>query len=59
MKEQLRDILENLTEYIESHSDNVTNYVSAKDVLDYVDDMWKVFGVDSKESRECNNEVII
>ena len=51
-QEQLRDILENLTEYVESHSDNVTNYVNAKDVLEYIDDMWKVFGVDSKKNRE-------
>ena len=58
IKEQIRDILENLTEYVESHSDNVTNYVNAKDVLEYVDDMWKVFGVDSKKNRECENEVI-
>lgn len=52
IKEQIRDILENLTEYVESHSDNVTNYVNAKDVLEYIDDMWKVFGVDSKKNRE-------
>lgn len=52
IKEQIRDILENLTEYVESHSDNVTNYVNAKDVLEYVDDMWKVFDVDSKKNRE-------
>ena len=52
IKEQIRDILENLTEYVESHSDNVTNYVNAKDILEYVDDMWKVFGVDSKKNRE-------
>lgn len=58
IKEQIRDILENLTEYVESHSDNVTNYVNAKDVLEYVDDMWKVFGIDSKKNRECENEVI-
>lgn len=52
IKEQIRDILENLTEYVESHSDNVTNYVNAKDVFEYVDDMWKVFCVDSKKNRE-------
>lgn len=52
IKEHIRDILENLTEYVESHSDNVTNYVNAKDVLEYIDDMWKVFGVDSKKNRE-------
>ena len=52
IKEQIRDILENLTEYVESHSDNVTNYVNAKDVLEYIDDMWKVLGVDSKKNRE-------
>ena len=52
IKEQIRDILENLTEYVESHSDNVTNYVNAKDVLEYVDDMWKVFGVDNGKNRK-------
>ena len=57
-QEQLRDILESLTEYIESHSDRITNYVSAKDMFEYVDYMWKVFGIDSKKNRECENEVI-
>ena len=51
IKEQIRDILENLTEYVESHSDNVTNYVNAKDVLEYVDDTCKVFEVDRKKNR--------
>lgn len=57
-QEQLRDILESLTEYIESHSDRITNYVSTKDMFEYVDDMWKVFGIDSKKNRECENEVV-
>lgn len=57
-QEQLRDILESFTEYIESHSDKITNYVSAKDIFEYVDYMWKVFGIDSKKNRECENEVI-
>ena len=57
-QEQLRDILESLTEYIESHSDRITNYVSAKDMFEYVDYMRKVFGIDSKKNRECENEVI-
>lgn len=52
IKEQIRGILENLTEYVESHSDNVMNYVSAKDVLWYTDDMWRAFGIDSKKNRE-------
>lgn len=57
-QEQLRDILESFTEYIESYSDRITNYVSAKDMFEYVDYMWKVFGIDSKKNRECENEVI-
>ena len=52
MKEQLRDILENLTEYVESHSDNINNYVSAKDILGYTDDMWTAFGIDSSKNRK-------
>lgn len=47
--EELRDILENFTEYVESHSDYVHNYVMAEDVLEYINDMWKVFG-ENKES---------
>lgn len=54
IREQLRNILEDLTGYVESHSDNINNYVSAKDVLEYVDDMWKVFGVDSRKNRKTN-----
>lgn len=49
--EQLQDVLENLTEYVESHSDNVTNRISARDILEYIDEMWKVFGVDSRKNR--------
>lgn len=58
VREQIRDVLENLTEYVESHSDNVTNYMNAKDILEYIDNMWKVFGVDSKKNRVCvyNND---
>ena len=47
--ERLRWILEDFTEYVESHTDHVANYVMADNVLEYINDMWKVFEDDDKE----------
>lgn len=49
--EQIKEILQDFTEYTESHSDNITNYLIVDDVFEYIDEMWKVFGVDSKKNR--------
>lgn len=49
--EQIKEILQDLTEYAESHSDNITNCLMVDDVFEYIDEMWKVFGVDSKKNR--------
>lgn len=49
--EQIKEILQDFTEYAESHSDNTTNYLMIDDVFEYIDEMWKVFGVDSKKNR--------
>ncbi len=51
--EKLRDILENLTCYLESDTDITKNWVVANDVFEYIDEMWKVLGVNNtKEERE-------
>lgn len=51
--EKLRCILENLTCYLESYTDITKNWVIANDVFEYIDEMWKVFGVNNtKEERE-------
>lgn len=51
--EKLRDILENLTCYLESDTDITKNWVIANDVFEYIDEMWKVLGVNNtKEERE-------
>lgn len=47
---QLRVILEDFTEYVESHTDYVANFVMADNVLEYINDMWKVFEEDNNES---------
>ena len=49
--DQIRDILENLTEYVESHSDYITEKIMASDVIEYIDEMWNIFGVDTKSIR--------
>ena len=49
--EQIKEILQDFTEYAESHSDNTTNYLMIDDEIEYIDEMWKVFGVDSKKNR--------
>ena len=49
--EQIKEILQDFTEYAESHSDNITNSLMVDDVFEYIDEMWKVFGVDSKKNR--------
>ena len=49
--EQIKEILQDFTEYAESHSDNTTNSLMVDDVFEYIDEMWKVFGVDSKKNR--------
>ena len=51
--EKLRDVLENLTCYLESDTDITKNWVIANDVFEYIDEMWKVLGVNNtKEERE-------
>lgn len=51
--EELKDILVNLTYYLESNSDNIKNFVMVNDVFEYTDAMWKVLGNNNtKEERE-------
>ena len=55
--EKLRCILENLTCYLESDTDITKNWVIANDVFEYIDEMWKVLGVNNtKEEREKMEE---
>lgn len=50
--DQIESILGELTGYAESCLDDNRAWYVAKSVLEYVDRMWAVFGVDSKKNRE-------
>lgn len=49
---QIESILGGLTGYVESYLDDNRSGFLAKEVLEYIDNMWTVFGVDSKKNRE-------
>lgn len=52
--EEIKRILGDFTYYVESHTDRKHNYIGVSDVYDYIDEMWEVFGVDSKANRKTN-----
>lgn len=50
--EEIKRILGDFTYHVESKTDRETNYIEASGVLDYIDEMWQVFSIDSKKNRE-------
>lgn len=49
--EEIKRILGDFIYHVESKTDRETNYIEASGVLDYIDEMWQVFSIDSKKKQ--------
>lgn len=50
--EDITSILGDLTGHVENYLDDNRAWFLAKEVLEYIDNMWAVFGMDSKKNRQ-------